>query len=253
MTGVANFRDFGGIPAAHGAQVRSGVLFRCGQPGPLGDTPPEKLLAHDFAVIADLRYPDEAQQAPMPWPEDYTDRILGLTDSAEGIAPHLAFFRPGLHDPAVVRERYLDFYRGLPSNPRYRPLFGRILRRIADSDGPALIHCSAGKDRTGLLCALILHSLGVSTDAIIADFMRSAEPAATVALRPEILRRIANHGGPTPDDAIIDAMVTVEPSYLLAALGEIDSIAGSMTAYLDSLGCEEPLRRELKRRLLTDG
>jgi protein-tyrosine phosphatase len=250
MTGVANFRDFGGVPAANGTRVRAGLLFRCGQPGPLGDLSLDQLLAHDFAVIADLRFPDEARDAPMPWPDDYAGRIVSLTEPGDGVAPHIAFFRPGLHDPAVIRARYRAFYRSLPADPRYRPLFARTLCRIADCDGPALIHCSAGKDRTGLVCALILRCLGVATDAIIADYMCSADDAATAALRPEIRRRIAAHGAYLPDDAMLDAMVTVQPDYLLGALEEIDQIAGSLGGYLESIGVDDRTIAALRARLL---
>src|SRR3546814_6231674 len=86
---------------------------------------------------------------------------------------------------------YADFYRFLPGDPRYRALIARAFNALVETGGPLLVHCSAGKDRTGFFCALLLHLLGVEREMIVADFMLSAREEAKLALRPEIERRFS--------------------------------------------------------------
>lgn len=251
MTAVSNFRDFGGGAVAGGGCVRRGLLYRSGQTGPLGDMPFAELIARDFAVIADLRFPDEVRSAPMPWPPSLQARVLGLDgDDPGGPAPHHALIRGGIPDVAAVRDRYARFYTTLPADPRYQSLSARTMRAIAAADGPALLHCSAGKDRTGFLCGLILATLGVARAAIVDDYLLSASFAAREALRPELLRRLADHGVPEPDPAAMDAMLTVEREYLLASFAAIDDLAGSIEGYLDRIGIDRDARRALKDRLI---
>lgn len=251
MNAVSNFRDFGGAITRDGARVRAGRLFRSGQTGPLGDTPFETLAGRAFSVVADLRFPDEAGAAPMPWQEPAQPTILTLDASAPGeTAPHHAFMRPGIASVADVRRRYLDFYTALPSDPRYRPLIGRVLAAVADTGGAALIHCSAGKDRTGILCGLILTFLDVPRDAIVADYMLSSAPAATRALRPELLRRFEARGLAPPDETVLAAMLSVDPDYLLASFVAVEREYGTLAAYAEVAGAGPDLARRLRDRLL---
>ncbi len=234
-----------------GRHVRRGLLYRSGQTGPLGNTPFGDLSRLDFSVVADLRFPDEAVAAPMPWPRATAGKVLAITGTGEGgTAPHHAFVRTRFTAVQEVRERYLEFYDGLPSDPRYMALIARTLAAAAQAEGPLLIHCSAGKDRTGIVCGLILALLNVPMDAIIADYMISAAREAKRALRPEILRRIEAHGLGHPDEDILEAMLTVEPDYLLASFAAIEREFGSLGAYLAAIGAEPPVANRLRRRLL---
>src|SRR3546814_4479464 len=80
---------------------------------------------------------------------------------------------------------------------------------LVETGGPLLVHCSAGKDRTGFFCALLLHLLGVEREMIVADFMLSAREEAKLALRPEIERRFSLHGHLLPQATILDAILGV--------------------------------------------
>src|SRR3546814_3696911 len=98
--------------------------------------------------------PGERVQAPSFWIDDHADRIIAHGQATDQTAPHLNFFRPGMADIEAVDRRYRDFYRDLPFNAVYQSLYHTVLNRMADGCAPVLIHCSAGKDRTGLFAAL---------------------------------------------------------------------------------------------------
>ncbi len=245
-----NFRDFGGMAAAGGTIVR-GRLFRCGQIGPSGTITMAELSGLDPAVIVDMRFPDEARDAPMPWPAALAERRILLKTDMHGDAPHHTFFKPALRGLEDVHARYRAFYRNLPGDPRYRALAGAALRAFASADGPILIHCSAGKDRTGFLSALLLTILGADRAAMIADFVASSTPEARANLRPEIERRFAAHGQALPEGAIIDAILGVVPDYLDAAFDTMRGDAGTIETYLAGIGVGPDVREALRARFVT--
>jgi protein-tyrosine phosphatase len=251
MSAVSNFRDFGNKAAASGARVVGGKLFRSGQIGPLGDTSFADLLGHEFAVIADLRFADEVSAAPMPWPIDIRSRIVAIADGAfGGAAPHQAFLQEDIRGVDDVRDRYVEFYGAVPTDPRYRAAISQSLLRIADTDGPVLVHCSAGKDRTGIVCGILLRILEVAYEDILEDYMLSSHPAAVRALMPELRRRIAIQGLKLPPNSVFEAMATVEPEYIAASFAAIVRSSGSLEHYLDKIGVGEMARARLRSRLV---
>lgn len=245
---IVNFRDFGGIAAEGGRRIGSGALFRCGQPGPLGTTPFADLVACDFAVVVDLRFPDEVKAAVFPWAEPSRPARILMEDGETGDAPHHAFFTAPLHTVEDVHRLYEAFYDALPADPRYQSLIRRAFHAFAREDGPILVHCSAGKDRTGFLAALTLHVLGAERADILADYMVSNSASAKAALRPEIERRFAAHARPLPREEILDAILGVAPAYLEASFAAIAAAGGTIPGYLADIGVDDGLVAALRAR-----
>jgi protein tyrosine/serine phosphatase len=247
---IVNFRDFGGLPVAGGGHVTSGALFRCGQPGSLGTTPFEALVALDFSAVADLRFPDEIRSAIFPWSDPAQPTRILMEEAGRGDAPHHAFFTAPLETIDDVHRLYASFYAGLPLDPRYQSLIRRAFHAFSAAEGPVLIHCSAGKDRTGFIAALLLRLLGAREDDIVADYMISDSTAAKAALRPEIERRFAAHGRTLPRGDILDAILGVSPAYLESSFAAIANQAGSIPAYLDAIGIDSSICTGLRTRFL---
>src|SRR5262249_5753670 len=142
-------------------------------------------LGYEFGLIADLRYPGERAGAPSPWPETFAQRVLTLGAGGESEAPHMAPLKAGTLDHESCERLYHKIYRNVPFDAAYNPLFSSFLVRLAENDGRTLIHCSAGKDRTGMLVALVHHALGVSREDIVADYMKSrTDPGLNAAAKP---------------------------------------------------------------------
>jgi protein-tyrosine phosphatase len=249
MAELINFRDFGGHPVPDGRRVRTDRLYRCGQFEGVGAPAVDRLLGMDFALIADLRYETEQRRHPSPWPDSYAGRILAHGEDRP-TAPHLTLLsRAGLDLEAVDRF-YLDFYRSLPFDALYRPLFARVIAAIAAEQGRTLIHCAAGKDRTGLLCSLVLDTLGVERPAILADYLASARAPGLLALKPGIIASTAERHGHVLPEEVVDALIGVKTAYLDAAFAEIEAREGSVAAYLQASGVTQATQDALRARLL---
>lgn len=247
---IINFRDFGGVAVADGRQVAAGRLFRSGQSGPLGNAPFEHLSTLGLKLCVDMRFPDEVQQSPMPWGEGGAPTTLRMEDGERGDAPHHAFFSGSLGNVDNVHRLYANFYRSLPSDPRFRALVCRAFGAMVQTGGPVLIHCSAGKDRTGFLAALMLDVLGVDRTAIVQDFEQSAHAEAKAALLPEIERRFALHGRTKPQASVIDTILGVTPDYLAACFEEMERSGGTTAHYLEAIGVDSETQARFRDRFI---
>lgn len=247
---IINFRDFGGIAVADGRQVATGRLFRSGQSGPLGNVPFDHLHTLGLKVCVDMRFPDEVHQSPMPWGSDGAPTTLRMEDGEKGDAPHHAFFSGSLGSADDVHQLYISFYRSLPSDPRFRVLVRRAFGAMAQTGGPVLIHCSAGKDRTGFLAALVLDVLGIDRTAIMQDFEESARAEAKAALLPEIERRFALHGRIKPQASVIDAILGVMPEYLAACFEEMERSGATTAHYLEAIGVDSETQARFRDRFI---
>jgi protein-tyrosine phosphatase len=247
---VINFRDFGGLASADGGLVRRDRLYRCGHLGNLNEQEVGKLVNLDFSIVADLRYVGERNADPSPWPAHFVNRIVSHNSERHSNAPHLMLLKSGNLSRAAVEHCYHELYGELPFDPVYLKFFGNVISRIADSNGRALIHCTAGKDRTGILVSLILHSLGVSRNAIVEEYMRSSKSPGVLAMKPKIMARAKDRYGHMLSEDGVDMLLDVRPEYLTAAFDAIERKCGSVDLYLDRAGADVAVRVKLRRKLL---
>lgn len=233
LTGVFNFRDLGGLPTADGRVTRSGRLFRSDT---LQALTPEDV--HYLATTLGLKAIIDLRLA-----REVAEEGRGPLAAHEGIA----YFNAPLEmasvenvDPALVLH---DLYAGCLQRGE---VLAHAIDRLAEFAGqPALIHCAAGKDRTGVLAALVLKFTGVSDDVIVADYMASAPNM------PRMLERFASW--PTYRDhlaAMPPQVYAVEEAPLRHFLDVLDRRHGGAQAWARSNGVSEETLRTIREGLL---
>lgn len=171
---LANLRDVGGLPASNGTAVRPGLLFRSAGPhGP--DAAAVAAIAADLAlgVVVDLRNADEREATP--WPE-----------LPAGVVVHeLPLLPPGpmpTFPKPFGEPEFGAWYAELAYGGAER--LARIVRTLADpACAPTLVHCAAGKDRTGIVVACVLELIGVEDDVIAADYHRTEDAIDAIMAR----------------------------------------------------------------------
>ena len=245
-----NFRPVSGRSARYDKPIREGALFRCGELTASDPVPGSRAAEGDFARIVDLRYGPERLRNPSPWPADGADRVI-LPDAASSKdeAPHMSLPND-MHDPVAMRGFFTDLYRSLPFEPIYLEMFGRTIRLIADAPGPVLIHCTGGKDRTGILVALIQHILGYSRGDIVAEYLRTNDSPDIAAHAPQLLERLRQAGSQNVDLDLVLRIIRVEEAYLEAAFAEMEARCGSIDSYLERIGVDQEVSERLRTVLL---
>ncbi|ALR18128.1 tyrosine-protein phosphatase [Vibrio natriegens] len=243
LTGEDNFRDLGGYVGADNKRVASGKLFRSGELSALTDEDRQKLEALGLVRIFDLRRPSEAASNPDAISQEieYTNFSLinelpsDLTDTDEDE-------KEDLTDPKVLAKYAqiaIDFNYDLSSwiYPSYEPSehmisqWRAIFDLLEDSDTPALWHCTAGQDRTGMTAALILYSLGVSMDDIFSDYLMSNE--YTYADKYAQSESILPYLPELDVDAYTESML-VKRGYLEHFFTDIETKYGSIDEFLSN-------------------
>jgi protein tyrosine/serine phosphatase len=168
-------------------------------------------------------------------------------DQAE--PPHVAFLRETDLSAESARAFFLDYYRKAPFEPRHLELFGRYFEAL-DMGRPVLIHCTAGKDRTGLLAALTHHLLGVDEADLLADFELTNRAARIETRLPQVTEAMTESLGRRPSETAVRAFLGVDRTYLAEAFGAIRREAGSVEAYLAGLGLDGARVEHLRRTWL---
>ena len=247
MQGTPNFRDFGGYGTTDGRRVKWGFLFRSGQLSRLSDQDLELLAGLELDLVCDFRRLEEQESDPSRLPESRRPRVASLP-----IIPgsNSRFFEePGnqLNGPAAMFDFMVEINRDFAEaqTETYARMFREIL---AVEDARFLVHCAAGKDRTGFAVALILLALGVPRDVVMRDYMLTArfyDPEREI----DRLRR--KYELEHMDAEAILPMLEVHEDYLARALAAIEQNYPSIENYLEcALGVGPAELTELKRRYL---
>ena len=250
---IMNFRDFGNYPAGEGRHVKAGKLFRSAHFNQASGADLEKLAALGIALVVDLRHKPERDRQPNRWPETPAPTVLQYPDpedSTDTLAPHEIFIKETLSTPEEARAYMQGSYELRPEDDGFKMLFSQTLKFMAKTGSPILIHCAAGKDRTGTLAAVILSALGVPFETIMDDYMMTMKAVDIESfLEPASQNMAKRYGRAIAPDAL-RPLFHVEPSYLnrsMATISDADSYIAS------SLNITPDERRALHAHYLDDG
>jgi protein-tyrosine phosphatase len=220
--GCLNVRDVGGHPTEDGAVTRDGVVVRADALGRLSDAGWQALVDYGIARIVDLRLHDEREADP---PRDLPIELVHVQlveldpEYRELMNRHLD---TAADAAAYLRWSYGDFLERFSDN------FVTAVRAVATAPGPALVHCVGGKDRTGLVVALLLRLAGVSLDRIDADYAVSEANLDDQAWVDE---------APDEIEAERRRKIIRSPEGVMAAvLAELEQRRGSVREYLLAAG-----------------
>ena len=151
----------------------------------------------------------------------------------------------------AFRQYMLDYYRAAPNEARYVDLYSRYFHALAHSEGPVLVHCAAGKDRTGVICALTHHMAGVHDDDIMADYLLTNDPARIEARVAVVGPLIHEATGRMPSDEAVRYAISVDAEFLAESFAAMHDGFGSVDGYLEqALGLKPALREAIHDRLL---
>jgi protein-tyrosine phosphatase len=265
IEGSFNFRDTGGTPLAAGGLTREGVLYRSDALSGLTARGLEQLAATPVGVIVDFRTPMERMMAPDRLPATRPFRVveLALLEGAlTGFAQQAMQAGAQSGDPDAAAAAVGEALAQLPSlGELYVSMlehggtaFAELARLVGGTgDAPdeadaVLVHCTAGKDRTGVAIALLLDAAGATREAVIADYA-SSEANLSGAWAESMFTMITAMG--VPRTAELDALVAATPAAAITrALDWVDGEHGGSAAYLRTGGLTEAELAALRARLV---
>jgi protein tyrosine/serine phosphatase len=170
---------------------------------------------------------------------------------AHALPPHLAaLLRDDLTAESVSAYMH-EVYRGFAFEARHIDLYRNWFHGLLNEGGPAILHCAAGKDRTGLGCALTLMALGVSEDDVFADYEFTNQAVDIEARLPRIKKRMEERLERNIEADALRPMLGVTPTYLRGALDEIETRHGDVERYMaDVLDVGEQERETLRAKFV---
>jgi protein-tyrosine phosphatase len=257
LEGVANLRDVGGLPTVDGGTIATGRLLRSDNLQTLTPADVERLLELGLTDVVDLRSDYEAERegpGPLVGSSVRIRQLSVFREWRAGVGEEKPDVRPEVLpedalpwvdlEPTVQLENeiagiYLSYVLDRPDS------IIAALRTIAESEGAALVHCAAGKDRTGTVVALALTLAGVEREAIIADYAASSDRVERI-----VARLVAS---PTYAENLRDRPMDSHrswPQTMSDFLGHVDETYGGVEQLLLTLGWTADDTARLRAKLL---
>lgn len=253
LQGIENFRDIGGYPAADGRSLKWRRVFRCGHLMQMTAADGATLEPLAITAIFDLRTPAERRSFPTAWQCSTQPQIFTIDVHADDADPKADLFQQiveGSVSPADVHAYMLTDYARMPFEfaPLLKQLFAYLL---VSADGAIVVHCTAGKDRTGLIIALLKVLLGVPMASIYDDYLFSNQGFAS---REKLEHIVATFGHRVESiDAcmeILKPLIQADSGYLNAAFEAIEAQDGSLAAYFENTLALSAQQQQRLRELL---
>ena len=250
LTGSPAFRDLGGLPAADNRRIAFGRLFRADALHSRDVDSHDVLGELGLRLVCDLRSGEEREFARcLQWldPSPATLHLELSSNIAEQATPWLERMVQGT-DPAAAHALMLLTYGEMPRAAATK--LGTLFRRLAAGEWPVLIHCTAGKDRTGLTVASLLWSLGVPPAVVYDDYLRGSgrDPLDLQSPSSRFFAQILRRPLHADESRIVNG---VQREFLDAALSTIEREWGDVNGYLrGGIGLDDALITALRQQFL---
>lgn len=252
---IPNFRDAGGLSSG---SLRPGIVFRSAQLSGHAEADDDALVSLGVRSVYDLRTAEEAAHRPDHVPAQIRVMLLDvLADRPHSGAAAVASLVTAKQDRTTIEDindavsggrahdLMIETYRHFVSLPSAHSSYRALLSSLAVDEGASVIHCTAGKDRTGWAIAVLQRLCGTDVDDVLRDYLGS-NVGMEHAYRP-MLESFASEGGDA--DALAD-MIFVKPEYLEAATSLMHRVHGGLDRYLeDALGLDGATLERLRARL----
>lgn len=241
---VHNFRTVGNIKNIDGQTLKEGKFYRSAHLNKLKKKSFDELEKLGIKQIIDLRNSKEIAQKPDNLPGDIVYKnYSAFEDEGDQLDQAKKLILKGKVDGLDADKRMLEFYRNyVTENPE---IIKKVITEILDSDQPVLYHCTAGKDRTGIITALILTILKFDKETIYNDYLLSNNYREKLVDKRLNLANNLHFLYPKMDVKVLEKLSWVETDYLDAAFNEINKEYGSIDNYIQKvLGISENKRQE---------
>ena len=243
---VMNFRDIGGIPANGSGMIRQGIIFRSAHPDNISREDIDRFHELNIRTIVDLRAQQEIKRRRRKI--DNTDTLSLPLDfqktTRERLKPYI--YKKGTEKilSDISNQLYQDILDASAA------AFRQVIELLASGRGsPILIHCFAGKDRTGIMVALILLALGAQRQDIVDDFLKSNDALLPYFRKKLLIRKIVTLGY-FPSDIML-YVITVKQRNIDSIIDRVNNHYGGIEGYLASTGFDVSKLKDLRERLCT--
>lgn len=250
FSGLANFRDLGGKTTRDGRRIKTGLLFRSDALHKLTQEDLHTFARHGIRTVCDLRTPRERKRKPNRIPLD------------PAIAQHHFPIYP---DPNFREYQLFAYLFGHAGGERYQAYIAEFYQRIAfvhadvhgkvisllseEAHVPALFHCSAGRDRTGFVAALVQLLLGVPRETVIKEYLLTNDYVADAM--QQFIKKLGWLRVFGVTEQRMQQIMLVKAAYLEAVLDQIDQQYGSIDGYaLQACGLSDQCLAKLRALLL---
>jgi protein tyrosine/serine phosphatase len=244
---LLNFRDIGGVPTSGMRLIREGIIFRSANPDRISKDDLEKLGSLNIRSVIDLRAPGELGKKYKS-----VDHAYKLTLPLDFQKTTRERLRPVIYKKDaqnVIADISNDLY--LEILDASGPAFRQVMELLASPGrSPVLIHCHAGKDRTGIIIALILMAMGVDRNIIISDFMKSNEALMPFFKSRFLIRKIISFGF-FPYRNMVFA-VEVKQRNIESVLDRVEFHYGGIEGYLRYSGYDMSSLQKVKDVLIKE-